>query len=39
LLLGTPAGAKPAIAVAWCAGLMLTGYLSARMLFNRGTTR
>jgi ABC-2 type transport system permease protein len=39
LLLGMPTGDKPAIAAAWCAGLALTGYLSARMLFNRGATR
>jgi ABC-2 type transport system permease protein len=38
LLLGTPAGNKPLIACAWCAGLALAGYLSARALFNRGAT-
>jgi ABC-2 type transport system permease protein len=38
LLLGTPTGDKPAIAAAWCAGLALAGYLSARKLFNRGAT-
>ena len=37
LLLGTPAGDKPLIAAAWCAGLGLAGYLSARALFNRGS--
>jgi ABC-2 type transport system permease protein len=36
LLLGTPAGDKPAIACAWCAGLALAGYLCSRALFNRG---
>jgi ABC-2 type transport system permease protein len=36
LLLGTPAGDKPAIACAWCAGLGAAGYLSSRALFNRG---
>ena len=36
LLLGTPAGDKPAIACAWCAGLGVAGYLSSRALFNRG---
>ena len=39
LLLGTPTGNKAAIAAAWCAGLVLAGYLAARMLFNRGATR
>jgi ABC-2 type transport system permease protein len=37
LLLGTPAGNKPLIACAWCAGLAIAGYLGARALFNRGT--
>jgi ABC-2 type transport system permease protein len=39
LLLGTPAGDKPAIACAWCAGLAVAGYLSSRALFNRGANR
>jgi ABC-2 type transport system permease protein len=39
LLLGTPVGDKPVIAAAWCAGLVLAGYLSARMLFNRAAAR
>ncbi|HEV2377254.1 MAG TPA: ABC transporter permease [Streptosporangiaceae bacterium] len=38
LLLGTPAGDKPLIAYAWCAGLAVAGYLGSRALFNRGTT-
>ncbi|HEY2306913.1 MAG TPA: ABC transporter permease [Streptosporangiaceae bacterium] len=38
LLLGTPAGSKPLIACAWCAGLAVAGYLCARALFNRGAT-
>ena len=39
LLLGTPTGNKPAIALAWCAGLILVGYLTARKLYNRGAAR
>ncbi len=35
LLMGTPAGDRPGVAVAWCAVLTLTGYLSARAVFNR----
>jgi len=38
LLLGIPAGSKPLIACAWCAGLAAAGYLGARVLFNRGAT-
>jgi ABC-2 type transport system permease protein len=38
LLLGTPAGDKPLIAYAWCAGLAVTGYLGSRALFNRSAT-
>ena len=38
LLLGAPAGDKPLIACAWCAGLAATGYLGSRALFNRGAT-
>ena len=38
LLLGTPAGNKPLIACAWCAGLALAGYLASRALFNRAAT-
>jgi ABC-2 type transport system permease protein len=36
LLLGTPIGSTGVIAVAWCAGLTLAGFLWARVLFNRG---
>ena len=36
LLLGTPIGSTGVIAVAWCAGLTLAGFLWARALFNRG---
>jgi ABC-2 type transport system permease protein len=39
LLTGTPAGDSALIAGAWCAGLALAGYVSARALFNRGTVR
>lgn len=35
LLLGTPVGSSPVIAVVWCVGLALVGYLSARALFKR----
>jgi ABC-2 type transport system permease protein len=35
LMLGTPVGTSGAIAVAWCAGLALAGYLWARALFRR----
>lgn len=35
LLLGTPIGNDAIFAVAWCAGITLVGYLSARGLFNR----
>ena len=35
LLMGTPIGSSAAIAVAWCAGIALAGYLWARRLFNR----
>ncbi len=37
LLIGTPAGHKPLIACAWCAGLVVAGYLGSRALYNRGT--
>jgi ABC-2 type transport system permease protein len=36
LLLGTPIGNSAALAVAWCAGLTLVGYLWARALYSRG---
>jgi ABC-2 type transport system permease protein len=38
LLLGTATGNKPLIAGAWCAGLVVAGYLGARALFNRGAS-
>lgn len=39
LLMGTPIGDSAIIAVAWCAGLALAGYLWARALFNRDPIR
>jgi ABC-2 type transport system permease protein len=35
LLMGTPIGNNGVIAVAWCAGIALVGYLWAKKLFNR----
>jgi len=35
LLLGTPIGNNAILAVAWCAGLTLIGYLWARAIYNR----
>jgi ABC-2 type transport system permease protein len=35
LLMGTPIGHSAALAVAWCAGIALAGYLWARAVFNR----
>lgn len=35
LMLGTPVGDSAAIAVAWCVGLALVGYVGARAVFNR----
>jgi ABC-2 type transport system permease protein len=35
LLMGTPIGNNAVIAVAWCAGIALAGYLWAKSLFNR----
>jgi ABC-2 type transport system permease protein len=35
LLMGTPVGDSAVLAVAWCAGLTLVGYLWARALFRR----
>jgi len=35
LLTGTPVGDSAVIAVAWCVGLALVGYMLARALFNR----
>jgi ABC-2 type transport system permease protein len=39
LMMGTPIGANAVIAVAWCAGLALAGYLWARALFTRDPVR
>ena len=39
LLLGTPIGNHAVLAVAWCCGIALVGYVSARMLFNRDPAR
>jgi len=39
LLLGTPIGDSAALAVAWCVGLAVVGYLGARALFNRAPAR
>jgi len=35
LLLGTAVAGDAAIAVAWCVGVGLIGYLGARAIFNR----
>lgn len=35
LLLGTPIGNSAIIAIAWCAGIALAGYVLARKLYNR----
>lgn len=39
LLLGTSIGTSAAVAVAWCAGIALAGYLWARRLYNRDPSR
>jgi ABC-2 type transport system permease protein len=39
LLLGTPIGNSAVLAVAWCAGLTLLGYLWARAVYNRDPVR
>ena len=39
LLLGAPIGNNAVIAVAWCVGIILVGYLWARALFNRDPAR
>lgn len=39
LLMGTGIGNSGLIALAWCVGLSLVGYLWARSVFNRGTVR
>ncbi|WP_216915369.1 ABC transporter permease [Nocardia noduli] len=38
LLMGTPIGDSALLAVAWCAGIALAGYLAAGALFTRRTT-
>lgn len=38
LLMGTESGDSALLAVAWCVGLALAGYLSARAAFNREPT-
>jgi ABC-2 type transport system permease protein len=35
LLLGTPIGNSAVIAVAWCVGIALAGYVGARSIFDR----
>jgi ABC-2 type transport system permease protein len=39
LLLGTPIGNSAVLAVAWCVGLTLIGYLWARAVYNRDPVR
>src|SRR2546421_12407186 len=39
LLLGTPIGNSAILAVAWCVGLALVGYLWARAVYNRNPVR
>ena len=39
LLRGTPIGSNAIIAIAWCAGITLVGYLWARKLFSRDPVR
>lgn len=39
LLLGTPIGNSGALAVVWCVGLILVGFLWAQAVYNRGTGR
>jgi ABC-2 type transport system permease protein len=39
LLLGTPIGNSGMIAIAWCAGITLVGYLWAKKLYNRDPVR
>jgi ABC-2 type transport system permease protein len=38
LLMGTPIGNSGVLAVAWCAGIGLAGYVWAKHLFNRDPT-
>jgi ABC-2 type transport system permease protein len=39
LLFGTPIGNSAVLAVAWCAGIALAGFLWSRVLFNRAPAR
>ena len=39
LLLGSPIGNNAVIAIAWCAGIALTGFLWAKALYNRAPAR
>ncbi len=39
LLLGTPIGNSATLAVAWCIGLALVGYLLARAIYDRDPVR
>jgi ABC-2 type transport system permease protein len=39
LLLGTPIGDSAILAITWCAGITLVGYLWAKKLFNRDPSR
>ena len=39
LLMGAPIGNSAVIAIAWCIGIALAGYLWARTVFNRGPAR
>jgi ABC-2 type transport system permease protein len=39
LLMGTPVGNSAVLAVAWCVGLALVGYLWARAVYNRNPVR
>ncbi len=39
LLLGTPIGNSAILAIAWCIGLSLIGYLWARAVYNRNTVQ
>jgi ABC-2 type transport system permease protein len=37
LLLGTPVGARPLVALAWCAGILIVSVAASRALFERRT--
>ncbi|HEY7355669.1 MAG TPA: ABC transporter permease [Ktedonobacterales bacterium] len=39
LLMGTPIGSSAVLAIAWCVGLTLVGYLWARAIYNRDPVR